>query len=90
MGRVAIIATVQDLSVDDLIRILTEPKSSIVSQYKQMFALDDVSKPYKKKIKLVTSKLIPAIYFDLHVDKNSDIKYWSLLIHREKSLQSWI
>lgn len=49
MGRVAIIATVQDLSVDDLIRILTEPKSSIVSQYKQMFALDDVSKPYKKK-----------------------------------------
>ncbi|VDI79982.1 ATP-dependent Clp protease ATP-binding subunit ClpX [Mytilus galloprovincialis] len=41
VGRVAIIATVQDLSVDDLIRILTEPKSSIVSQYKQMFALDD-------------------------------------------------
>lgn len=89
MGRVAIIATVQDLSVDDLIRILTEPKSSIVSQYKQMFALDDVSKPYKKK-KIVTSKLIPAIYFDLHVDKNSHIKYWSLLIHREKILQSWI
>ncbi|CAC5377504.1 clpX [Mytilus coruscus] len=41
VGRVAIIATVQDLTVEDLVRILTEPKSSIVAQYKQMFALDD-------------------------------------------------
>jgi ATP-dependent Clp protease ATP-binding subunit ClpX len=31
-----------DLNEDDLVRILTEPKSAIVKQYQKLFALDNV------------------------------------------------
>ncbi len=39
LGRLPIIATVDPLGVDDLVRILTEPKDSIVKQYKEFFRL---------------------------------------------------
>lgn len=40
VGRFPVIANVNKLTEDDLVRILTEPKDSLVSQYKKMFALD--------------------------------------------------
>lgn len=43
VGRVPIIATVDDLDQDDLTRILIEPKNSIIAQFTQSFALDGVS-----------------------------------------------
>ncbi|KAB1641957.1 ATP-dependent Clp protease ATP-binding subunit ClpX [Gulosibacter chungangensis] len=42
IGRLPVITTVEPLDQDALVRILTEPRNSLVSQYKKMFELDDV------------------------------------------------
>jgi len=42
IGRLPVAGTLSSLTEDDLIRILTEPKNSLVKQYKKMFSLDNV------------------------------------------------
>jgi ATP-dependent Clp protease ATP-binding subunit ClpX len=42
MGRFPIIVGLDELTQDELVRILIEPKSSIISQFKMLFALDNV------------------------------------------------
>ena len=42
VGRLPIITTLQDLDEEALIKILTEPKNSIVKQYKKLFDLEGV------------------------------------------------
>ncbi len=42
VGRCPTIVTLDDLTENDLKRILTEPKHSIVNQYKELFEIDDV------------------------------------------------
>ena len=42
IGRLPVMATVDDLSKDDLVRILTEPKNALTKQYARMFEMDDV------------------------------------------------
>jgi ATP-dependent Clp protease ATP-binding subunit ClpX len=42
IGRIPVIVPFADLDEDDLVRILTEPKSAIVKQYQKMFELDAV------------------------------------------------
>jgi ATP-dependent Clp protease ATP-binding subunit ClpX len=41
-GRLPVIGTLHDLTDDDLVRILIEPKNSLVKQYKKMFELENV------------------------------------------------
>ena len=41
-GRVPVIATLDDLNEDALIRVLIEPKNALVSQYASLFGMDDV------------------------------------------------
>ncbi len=41
-GRLPVITTMKDLSEDDLVRILTEPKNSLVRQYQKLLAMDGV------------------------------------------------
>jgi ATP-dependent Clp protease ATP-binding subunit ClpX len=43
VGRVPVITYVDDLSEEDLIRVLTEPKNALVKQYQKLFSLDDVA-----------------------------------------------
>ncbi|KAA6225182.1 MULTISPECIES: ATP-dependent Clp protease ATP-binding subunit ClpX [unclassified Campylobacter] len=43
IGRLHIIATLNELEEDDMIRILTEPKNAIIKQYQKLFAIDDVN-----------------------------------------------
>ncbi len=43
VGRVPVVTYVEDLSEDDLIRVLTEPKNALVKQYQKLFSLDDVT-----------------------------------------------
>ena len=38
LGRLPVIATLDDLDVDDLVRILQEPKNSILGQYRKLLA----------------------------------------------------
>lgn len=42
VGRLPIITTLNDLSKDNLLHILTEPKNAIVKQYQELFAIDGV------------------------------------------------
>jgi ATP-dependent Clp protease ATP-binding subunit ClpX len=42
VGRLPIIASLSEITEDDMVRILTEPKNSLVKQYKKLFAIDDV------------------------------------------------
>ena len=41
-GRLPVITTMSELSEDDLVRVLTEPKNSLVKQYKKLLAMDGV------------------------------------------------
>ena len=41
-GRMPVIATLDDLNEDALIKVLTEPKNALVSQYTSLFNMDDV------------------------------------------------
>jgi ATP-dependent Clp protease ATP-binding subunit ClpX len=41
IGRLPVITSLQSLAVEDLVRILTEPKNSLVKQYKKFFAMED-------------------------------------------------
>ncbi len=43
VGRLPVIATLEDLDNEALTRILTQPKNAIVKQYKKLFELENVS-----------------------------------------------
>lgn len=42
VGRLPVVATLDELSVDDLVKILLEPKNSIVKQYQKLMEMDGV------------------------------------------------
>lgn len=42
MGRFPIVVGLDELTQEELVRILVEPKNSIVAQFKKLFSLDDV------------------------------------------------
>ncbi|MBW4802328.1 ATP-dependent Clp protease ATP-binding subunit ClpX [Loigolactobacillus coryniformis] len=42
IGRIPIMAALEKLTEDDLVRILTEPKNALVKQYTKLLGLDDV------------------------------------------------
>jgi len=42
IGRLPVIATLNELDENDMMRILQEPKDSIIKQYKQLFELENV------------------------------------------------
>ena len=42
VGRLPIIASLNEITEDDMVRILTEPKNSIIKQYKKLFSIDNV------------------------------------------------
>ncbi|SFA98666.1 ATP-dependent Clp protease ATP-binding subunit ClpX [Acetitomaculum ruminis DSM 5522] len=42
VGRVPVVTSLEELDEDTLVRILQEPKNSLVKQYKKLFELDDV------------------------------------------------
>jgi len=49
IGRLPVIATVNPLRKEDLVRILTEPKDSIVKQYTELLEMDDVKLSFEKE-----------------------------------------
>ncbi|KAI8081364.1 ATP-dependent Clp protease, ATP-binding subunit ClpX, partial [Halteromyces radiatus] len=48
VGRVPVVASVANLKVNDLVRILSEPKNSLVKQYKGLFDLSQVELHFSK------------------------------------------
>ena len=43
IGRLPLVATLEELDKDALVQILTEPKNALVKQYKKLFDMEDVS-----------------------------------------------
>ncbi len=59
VGRMPIVAALDPLTEEDLVRILTEPKNSIVKQYKKMLKLNDVELEFTEgALKAVAQKSI--------------------------------
>ena len=42
VGRLPVIVTIDSLSLEEMVRILTEPRNAVVRQYQQLLNLDDV------------------------------------------------
>jgi ATP-dependent Clp protease ATP-binding subunit ClpX len=49
VGRLPVIATLDSLDEKSLVRILTEPKNSIVKQYQKLLEMDDVTLTFAKE-----------------------------------------
>ena len=47
-GRLPVITTMKELSEDDLVRVLTEPRNSLVKQYQKLLAMDGVELKFEK------------------------------------------
>ena len=43
VGRLPIVATLEELDDKDLLRVLTEPKNALIKQYQKLFSLDQVT-----------------------------------------------
>ncbi len=48
IGRLHAITTLEPISEEAMIKILTEPKNAIVKQYKKLFAIDDVALTFEE------------------------------------------
>jgi len=49
IGRFPVISTQKELTKEDLVRILTEPKNALVKQYKKLFAIDGVKLTFEEE-----------------------------------------
>jgi len=48
VGRLPIIASLNEITQEDMVRILIEPKNSLVKQYKKLFSIDDVELTFEE------------------------------------------
>ena len=57
VGRLPVITSLRDLSIDDLVRILTEPKNALCRQYKKIFSYDKVDLEFTPEALQAVAKL---------------------------------
>ncbi|RXJ66783.1 ATP-dependent Clp protease ATP-binding subunit ClpX [Halarcobacter ebronensis] len=57
IGRLHMIATLNEISEDDMVHILTEPKNALVKQYVKLFQLDNVELEFEKEALKEIAKL---------------------------------
>jgi ATP-dependent Clp protease ATP-binding subunit ClpX len=59
VGRLPIIASLNEITEDDMVRILTEPKNSLVKQYKKLFSIDGVELNFEEDaLRAIATKAI--------------------------------
>ena len=49
VGRIPVIVSLEDLDRASLVRILTEPRNSLIKQYQKLFLMDDVALEFSKE-----------------------------------------
>ncbi len=49
VGRLHVLATLNEITQDDMVKILTEPKNAIFKQYKKLFSIDNVELTFEKE-----------------------------------------
>ena len=97
IGRLPVIASLSDLSEDDMVRVLTEPKNSVIAQYKHLFKLDNVELLFEKEALYAIAKkakeqntgarglrgIIEGLLTDLMFDTPSDTSIEKIIITRD-------
>jgi len=59
IGRLHILATLGEISQEDMVRILVEPKNSLVKQYQKLFEIDEVKLSFEEDaLSLIAQKAI--------------------------------
>ncbi len=59
IGRIPVITHVDELDVDDLVRVLTEPKNALTKQYQKLFEIDGVELSFETEaLRAVAQKAI--------------------------------
>ena len=59
VGRLPVIATLEDLDVKSLISILTSPKNALVKQYQRLFEMENIELSFSKEaLKVIAQKAI--------------------------------
>jgi len=56
VGRLPIIASLNEITEADMVRILTEPKNSLIKQYKKLFSIDEVELNFEDEALLEIAK----------------------------------
>ena len=56
VGRLPVIATLEDLDIEALVKILTEPKNALVKQYQKLFEMEDVKLGFTDDALVATAK----------------------------------
>ncbi|MCH9813041.1 MAG: ATP-dependent Clp protease ATP-binding subunit ClpX [Epsilonproteobacteria bacterium] len=57
IGRLHSVTTLNQISKEEMVKILTEPKNSIVKQYQKLFAIDDVVLNFEEEALLAIAEL---------------------------------
>ena len=57
VGRLHVLATLNEITQEDMVKILTEPKNAIFKQYKKLFAIDGAELTFEKKALEEVAKL---------------------------------
>ncbi len=59
IGRLHVLATLGEISKEDMVRILVEPKNALVRQYQKLFGIDDVKLSFEEDaLSLIAKKAI--------------------------------
>lgn len=96
IGRLHIIASLNELNQKDMVRILSEPKNAIIKQYQKLFAIDEVNLKFEEKaleaVALLALKRktgargLRSIIEELMVDLMFELpeyKYYDIIITQE-------
>ncbi|MCL4155593.1 UNVERIFIED_CONTAM: hypothetical protein GTU68_036792, partial [Idotea baltica] len=57
LGRLPVLTTLQTLSEEELVMVLTEPKNSLVNQYKTLFAMEEAELDFSHEALLEIAKI---------------------------------
>lgn len=62
IGRLPVMAALEKLTTDDLVRILTEPKNALVKQYQKLLSLDNTELEFEPEaLRAIAKKQSNAI-----------------------------
>lgn len=101
IGRLPVMTALEKLTVDDLVRILTEPKNALVKQYQKLLALDHTELEFEREaLEAIAKKaierntgarglrsIIEGIMLDVMFEIPSDDRIEKVIITKEAALE---
>ena len=56
IGRLPVVATLEELDKEALVKILTEPKNALTKQYRKLFEMESVSLEFREEALQIIAK----------------------------------